>query len=124
MATESVTMDGDDVGVYGLLSGFCVVHVDAVRNEARVFADMDTGRLAATANRADNVVEGASSALRAVGDLLMAHDPKVAPVPSMDVGSAVVMLADLLDGARLVAANARHELELRAGDRPLHVAEG
>lgn len=124
MSTPDEVTPHGDVGVYGLLSDFRSLHVDSDGHVARAFTDQDDARLAATANRANNVVEGASSALHAIGDLLMAHDPKVAPVHSMDVGAAVVLLTGLIDAARLIKADARYELELRAAENRKDPASG
>lgn len=106
-----------DVGVYGLLSGFRMLHVDRDKGVARMFTYMDNAELDALANRAKNVVEGASTALHAVGDLLMAHDKTFSAVPSVDVGAAITMLVDLLDGALLIASDARSESEERLTDK-------
>ena len=116
MATESVTTEvttGGDFGIYGLLSGFRVLRIDREKDVVRVFTDMSTTRLEETANRADNTVEGASGALHTIGDLLMAHNKTCAQVDSLSVGATVTMLVDLLDGARMIASDARYELELR-----------
>lgn len=107
-----------DVGIYGLLAGYRDLRVDADGGIGRAFCDRDDADLAAVEKRAGNVVEGACSALRAVGELLLAHDAQIASVNSLGVGDAVRMLADLLDGARLLEADAAHELKLRRGERP------